>query len=107
MLINAVIITVVLVIVNRIIAHDMTIKNSFIMAIVAYLFVPLILAYANVTFVFAGYLIPLIIWVALGQFLLKGNVKNKAFVAIVAFLVYIVLTTVVPLPSIIAGLLPI
>ncbi len=106
LLINVIIITAVLVIIDRIIAHEMTIKKSFVMAVVAYLFVPIILSFANIAIPFAGYIIPLIIWIALGQFLLKGTVKNKAVVAAVAFLVYIILTTDIPLPSIIAGFLP-
>jgi len=104
LLVNVVIITIILAIADKLIAHEMSIKNSFIMALIAYLVVPIVLAFANITFAFSNYVIPLVVWIILGEVLLKGDRKGKLIAAAVAFIIYLVLM-LVGVTGIIAGLL--
>ena len=67
LLINVVIITIVLAVADKVLAHEMSLKKSFIMALVAYLVVTIILSAAEISFEFSGYIIPLVVWVVLGQ----------------------------------------
>ncbi|MBI3190270.1 hypothetical protein HYZ41_01050 [archaeon] len=105
LLINVVIITIVLALADKFLAHEMSFKKSFIMAIIAYLAVPIILAASGISFEFSGYIIPLIIWIVLGQFLLKGGHKKKLIAAAVAFIVWIILMFA-GVPGILATMIP-
>src|SRR3989338_6686729 len=105
LLINVIIISVILTLTDKVLAHEMSFKNSLIMALVAYLVVPLIISFANISFPFSGYIIPLVIWIALGEVLLKGGRKGKLIAAAVAFVIYLVLMFV-GVTGLIAGLIP-
>jgi len=105
LLINVIIIAVVLSLTDKLLAHEVSFKNSLIMALVAYLVVPLIISFASISFPFSGYIIPLIIWIALGEVLLKGGRKGKLIAAAVAFILYIVLL-LAGVTGMIAGLIP-
>jgi hypothetical protein len=104
LLINVVIITIVLAVADKVLAHEMSLKKSFIMALVAYLVVPIILSAAEISFEFSGYIIPLVVWVVLGQFLLKGGHKKKLIAAAVAFIVWIILFAI-GVPGMLASLI--
>ena len=52
------------------------------------------------------YVIPLVIWIILGEMLLQADIKTKMIVAFVAFIIYIILIDVVGLPSFIYSLIP-
>ncbi len=105
LLINVVIVAVILMLTDRFLAHEMSAKNSFIMAFIAYFVVPILLSFAAVSFPFSGYVIPLIIWIGLGEVLLKGSRKGRLTAAAVAFVVYIVLT-MLGVQSLLASLIP-
>lgn len=105
LLINVIIITIILAVADKFIAHEMSIKNSFIMALIAYLVVPLLLGFANIAFAFASIIIPLIVWIILGEILLKGSRKGKMMAAGIAFVVYLLLTFA-GVPGMMAGLIP-
>lgn len=104
LLINVVIITIVLAVADKVLAHEMSLKKSFIMALVAYMVVPIILSAAEISFEFSGYIIPLVVWVVLGQFLLKGGHKKKLIAAAVAFIVWIILFAI-GVPGMLASLI--
>ena len=104
LLVNVVIITVILSLTDKFLAHEISIRNSFIMALIAYLVIPIILSFANISFAFASYIIPLVIWIILGEILLKGGRKGRLIAAAVAFIAYLALTFL-GVPFLIAGLI--
>lgn len=95
LIINVVVISVVLIILDRFIAHEIAVKHSVIMAAIAYFLAPLsmvLLSQYGISIPFGHYIIPLVIWIALGEILLKSDMKKKAIVAAAAFITYTVLT---------------
>jgi hypothetical protein len=104
LLIEVVIISAVLMITDKFLAHEMSIKHSFIMAIIAYFVVPLAISFINLGIPYAGYIIPLIVWVVLGEILLKGSRTGRLKAAAVAFIVYTILT-IAGVPVLLSGLL--
>jgi hypothetical protein len=108
MFIEAIIVFIVLLVVDELIIHQLEIKKSFILALalslVSYFVIPVIIAY--VPFIsaipFAFYIIPLIVWIILGEILLSGEMKQKLMVAVIAFVVYTILTFI-GLPMMISG----
>lgn len=110
-LINALLAFAVIIIIDEVINHEFQAKHSFIMAIGAYFITPIVFALIGITGISAffgfltTYLIPLIVWVALGEILLEGDGKTKAIVAAVAFIVYTVLIFI-GIPTIITSALP-
>lgn len=108
LIINVVIITIVLVIVDKIIAHDVSPKRSLLMGFIAYFLVPIALGLAATAIALPGWaflFLPLVAWAALGEILLKGSAKQKLIVAIVAWIVYLALTYAGVI-GLIAGLIP-
>jgi hypothetical protein len=95
--ISAIIAFIVIVISDKIIAHNIDIKHSFIMAIIALFVGPivgaLIVTYANVAIpFFSSIILPLILWIILGEVLLKeGGMITKLKVIIIAFVVFEIL----------------
>ncbi|MFH1631240.1 MAG: hypothetical protein ABIA21_03420 [Candidatus Aenigmatarchaeota archaeon] len=114
LLINTLVVFVVLIIVNKLIEHDMEPKQSFIMAFLAMFITPIVMLAIGLSGVasvipFFGVivllLIPLIVWIVLGEVLLKGDMKEKLKVIVVAFLVYTILNFI-GVPYIISGAIP-
>ena len=111
MLIEAIIVFVVLLILDEVIIHQLEVKKSFIMAlvvsIISYFVIPFVIAY--IPFIsampFLYYIIPLIVWIILGELLLEGEMKQKLIVAVIAFVVYTILTFI-GLPMMISGFIP-
>lgn len=97
-LINAIIAFIVIMLVNKIVAHNFDVKRVFILAIIALFVIPVIslyaLSYANIGIPYIGtFIIPLIFWIILGEILLKGaGVMTKLKVIVIAFIVYELLT---------------
>mgnify|MGYP001602517552 CR=1 FL=1 len=96
MLIESIIVTGVILLSDRVIAHNMEIKHAFIMAFAAYFIVPLFRA--GITLAGFGidiillYPIQLLTWVILGELLLKNNdFMTKLQVTVVAFVIYLIL----------------
>ena len=102
--VNVVIITAVLYFANRFIAHETSGKQSLIMAVVAYLVAPLVLSLVGISIPFSFYIIPLIVWIALGEVLQKGDRKAKLKAAALAFVIYIILS--IYLTPFIFGVIP-
>lgn len=93
-LVQTIIIFAVIVISDHFIAHGVGIKHALLMSFVAYFLAPLILVGASMSgFVmpFIQYIIPLVVWVILGEILLEGDMKDKAIVGVLAYVTYLVL----------------
>jgi len=101
LLVNVIIVFLVIVLIDEVVAHNFEIKRCFLMAILAYFVAPLILRFLP-TIPFGIYIIPLIVWIILGELLLEAETIKKAEVAAIAFIVYTVLT-VFRVPEMIAG----
>jgi len=96
-LISAIVAFIVIVLVDKMIGHNFEIKHSFIMAIVAMFIVPIISAFGlsalNIGIPYLDSLIlPLIVWIILGEILLKADFMAKLKVIIIAFVVFTLLS---------------
>ena len=92
LLIQIAIIWVVINIADQVMAHQIEPKRSLILAVLAYFASPLVLAFAAVSIPFAGIFVPLVVWIILGEVLLKAwGFKNRMKVAGAAFVVYLLL----------------
>ncbi len=107
-LIDAIIAFAVIVIIDKFIGHNFEPKRTFAMAIIALFLGPIIsvsiLGSTTLPGFFSVYIVPLVLWIILGELLLKGEgMKTKLEVTIIAFVVYSVLRIV--LAPAIAGML--
>ena len=98
LLVNALVAFVALVIADKVIAHSIDAKRLLIMSIVALFVTPivgaLVLGYVAIPIVVSSYLLPLVVWIILGEILIKeAGMKAKLKVIVVAFIVYLVLST--------------
>lgn len=107
LLVNAIVAAIAIIIVNKVIAHNVEAKHAFIMALVALFITPIVGAYIA-PFVplpyFGAFILPLIVWIALSQLLLSADAVTKLKVAVIAFVVYLVLS--IYLTPIVLGLVP-
>lgn len=112
-LVNALLAFVVILVIDKVIAHNLEPKKALIISLVALFLTPVLGAFAASyialpDLVFA-YVMPLLVWVVLGEILLEGDMTAKLKVMVIAFIVYIVLSfTVAPmLLSFVSGVLPV
>jgi len=97
------IIWIVVVLADKIIAHQIEAKRSLILAVLAYFLSPLVLAFGGIVIPFAGIFIPLIVWIILGEVLLRGfGAMVRLKVAAIAFVIYLILN-MIGVPGIIAS----
>ncbi len=97
LLLNSIVALIALVIADKVIAHNVDVKHLFIMSIVALFVTPIIggvvLGYVAVPAVVSAYLLPLVVWIALGEVLIKeADMKTKLKVVVVGFIAYIILS---------------
>ena len=97
LLVNTVIAFIALVIADKLIAHNIDAKRLFIIAFVALFLTPivgaLLLSSLALPAVVSGYLFPFIVWLILGELLIKeADMKTKLKVVVVAFVVWIILS---------------
>ena len=109
-LINAVVVWIILIIANKLIAHNLGAKRAFVLAFVALFITPIVASYIAIAVALPGlvaiYVIPLIVWILLGEALLKGGTfKQKLEVIVIAFVVYIILTFI-GVQGMIASMIP-
>jgi hypothetical protein len=102
--INAVVTSIAIVIADKVIAHNIEFKHAFIMAIAAFFITPmfitgLMLAGFYIDLSLSLYVLPLLVWIILSELLLQSEVKTKLYVALFAFVVFLVLRDVVGLPA--------
>ncbi len=94
-LVQTIVIFAVIVISDHIIAHGVGIKHALIMSFVAYFLAPLILVMASLggfSMPYIHLIIPLVVWVILGEILLEGDMKDKAIVGVIAYVTYVLLS---------------
>lgn len=90
-LINVLIIFLALVIADKVIAHNINVKRLLIMALIAFFLTPIVgsLIAGYIAIPYLGLILPLIVWVILGELLIKeADMKTKLKVVVVAFVVY-------------------
>lgn len=95
LVVQALIIFAVIIVSGRIIAHHVGIKHALIMSFAAFFLVPLIiigLSFGGYVLPQMQYLIPLVVWIILGEILLEGDLKNKAIVGAIAYVAYLALS---------------
>ncbi len=94
LLINVIITAIAIMIADKVITHEIEAKHSLIMAFIAYFLLPLGLSYL-ITFVpvvsAIAFILPLVVWIILGEILLKADSKQKAIVAVIAYAVNLLL----------------
>ncbi len=96
LLVQALITAIVIILADKVIAHEFDIKHSFIMALGSYFAMPLIMlgiaaGGLQLPGIVVLYIVPLLAWVVLGEILLKADTVTKAKVAVAAFVVYTIL----------------
>lgn len=94
-IVSMLIIFAALVIADKIIAHSVDAKRLLIMSVIAFFVAPIVgsLIAGYIAIPFIGYILPLIVWIILGELLIKeADMKTKLKVIIVAFIVYILLS---------------
>ena len=95
--VSAIIAFIAITIADKFIGHNFEPKRTFIMALIALFVAPVISTFAfgigALPAYVSLYLIPLVLWIALGEALLKAEgMKTKLEVAIIAFIVYSLMT---------------
>ena len=106
-LVNVLIIFLALVIADKVIAHNVNVKRLLIMALIAFFLAPIIgsLIAGYVAIPYIGLILPLIVWIILGELLIKeADMKTQLKVVVVAFVVYTFLSLC--LTPVIISLLP-
>src|SRR3989338_2518738 len=98
-LIDALIAFAVIVIVDKFIGHNFEPKRTFVMALIALFVGPIIsisiLGSTTLPGFVSLYVVPLVLWIILGELLLQGeSMKTKLEVTIIAFVVYSVVRIV-------------
>lgn len=95
LIINWAVITISLVLANYAISHQIDIKKIPIMGIVAYVLSPIFTSILN-PFVplEVSYILPLILWIILGEFMLKEemDLKKRALIAVLGYIIFISLS---------------
>ncbi|MFH0948982.1 MAG: hypothetical protein V1802_00670 [Candidatus Aenigmatarchaeota archaeon] len=110
LLVDALIVFVVLIIADKLVAHNFEIKRTLILAIVALFLTPIITSFIGTaitlpSFVFI-YILPLIVWIVLGEILLKeAGIMAKLKVIVIAFVVWTILNYA-GIPGMLMAMLP-
>ncbi len=93
---NAFIVFLSIVISDKFLNHNITVKNSAIMVVIAYLIMPYVMIAVDMLIsipsIVSFILVPLIIWIILGEMLLKDfKFTSKLNVSMIAFITYLLL----------------
>ncbi len=103
------IVFLVIVLADRLISHGVETKHAIILSFAAY-FLPglLILGISIAGISLPGSILlvlPLVVWIGLGEVLLSGDFKNKLIVAVIGYVAFFAINAS-PLPSIVTSLVP-
>jgi len=95
-LIRTLVAFIALVIVDAILTKELSAKRTFAMAFLALFIVPIAASFIALPSILGSGLVsliilPLIVWIILGEVMLKAEWKTKLKVAVIAFIVYLVL----------------
>ena len=104
LVVQVLIIWIVVMLADKVIAHEIEAKRSAILAFLAYFLSPLVLVFVTIPIPFVGLFAPLIVWVVLGELLLSGDRVSRLKVAAVAFVIYLLLN-LVGIPGMIAAVI--
>lgn len=95
-LVNALIAFFVILIVDKVVAHNLEAKHALIMSIVALFITPVAGAFAATYIALPGivfaYVLPLAVWIIIGEILLEADTTTKLKVIVIAFAIYLVLS---------------
>lgn len=97
LLVNMLIAFIALVIADKIVAHSVDAKRLLIIAFIALFITPIVAALALSSLALpafvSGYVLPFVVWLALGEVLIKeADMKTKLKVVVLAFVVWIILS---------------
>ncbi|MCD6092849.1 MAG: hypothetical protein J7J38_02415 [Candidatus Aenigmarchaeota archaeon] len=93
LLVECVVITISLSLANLLVEHGIEIKRIIPMALIAYFVTPIVGSLIAPSIPIISYLLPLVIWVILGEFILTDiEVKKKALIAALGYAIFFVLT---------------
>lgn len=116
MFVNSLLAFVVVVLSDKVISHNLELKRASIVSGVALFITPvlgaLVASYTALPVYLSGiifaYVLPLLVWIVLGEILLKSDMKTKLKVMVIAFAAYMILNfTVGPiLFGFVPGFLP-
>jgi len=77
---------------DEVIGHQIEAKRALILAAIAYFASPLILAFLPLSIPYAGLLMPLVVWIVLGEVLLRAyGTTNRLKIAVLAFVIFTIL----------------
>jgi len=93
LLIECIVITISLSLANLLVEHGIEIKRIIPMALIAYFVTPIVGSLIAPSIPIISYLLPLVIWVILGEIILTDiEVKKKALIAALGYAIFFVLT---------------
>ena len=115
LLISSIVAFIAILIVDKVVGGNFEPKHAFIMAIVALFISPIVLGFifsslslptmvVGTIDIISGFILPLLIWITLGEALLSADKMAKLKVTVIAFVVYLILSIFVT--PMIFGLLP-
>jgi hypothetical protein len=109
LLVESLIIFIAIVLSDEFIEHELEAGHALMMTLIVYFIVPMLTSFISnflsVSFMYLNYILPLVVWIILAEVFLYGDRMDKLKVAVLAFVIYTVLT-IFQIPGIIMGLIP-
>ena len=107
--VQTLIVFLVILIADRVISHGVEIRHALILSFAAYFLPGLILLGLNFAGInlpgFVLLVLPVIVWIALGEVLLGGDFKSKLIVAVIAYATFLVINAL-PLQIFVTSIVP-
>ncbi|MFH0832363.1 MAG: hypothetical protein V1900_01410 [Candidatus Aenigmatarchaeota archaeon] len=92
--VNSLIAFVAVMLSDEIIAHNIEVKHALILSVLSFFVAPVVAPLVGLSGIYALILIPLVVWVLLGEIVLEADWETKLKVLLVAFAVYYILSIV-------------
>lgn len=109
LLIESLIIFIAIILSDEFIEHELEAGHALMMSLIVYFIVPMLTSFISnflsVSFMYLNYILPLVVWIILAEVFLYGDRMDKLKVAVLAFVIYTVLT-IFQIPGIIMGIIP-
>ena len=107
--VQTIIVFIVIVIADRLISHGVDARHALILSFAAYFLPGLVLFGLNIAGVSLPgsilLVLPLLIWIGLGELLLEGDFKSKLIVAVIAYVAFFAINAS-PLQQFVTSLIP-
>ncbi|MBI2584073.1 MAG: hypothetical protein HYW25_05370 [Candidatus Aenigmarchaeota archaeon] len=104
LVVQLLIIWIVVLLSAKLVASGIGALRAFVLAFLAYFLPPLVFSFFSISIPYAAIIIPLIVWIILGELLLReATLGGRLKITIVAFIIYLILQFI-GLPGIIIGL---